>query len=502
MGSTSNYSWPYPESSDFVADGATAIEDLADAVDQTLGGTTFNVNTSTGRIGIGTASPDNFVHVKASGTSAAPASVPATHMIIADAAGANDAGIAVYSSTTGNGYLRFGDTDGSAIGGFSYDHSTNELKVRTNGTDQLTIANDGLTVNGDIQITGATPELFLTDTDTGADSRISASSSVGSLIIAADINNEVAGTNIVFQSDGQDRMYIKDSGRVGIGMNDPECELELAGQMLIGRTGGPHLRVRDTDTGSDNISAYFAFEKNNGTRIGYMGYPSADDMYFKNETGGGRIIFATNNTNRAFFDATTGALLPMNNNTYDLGSNSLKWRYIYVQEGVRFNDTSGTKASIAQEGTANVAIFSDDLVSFWESDSVGKKWYSSLNNNGASYNTAGTWGTYSDPRLKNFLETSNYFDRLLQLQVRKYELAFDQIQERTEDGDIIPMTFVERTEKPEMLGFNAEEVEQIFPGLVEEDDWGLKTIKSSVLTPMLVQAIQTIDTRLNALEQP
>lgn len=38
MGTTSNYSWPYPESSDYVADGATAIENLADAIDTTVGG--------------------------------------------------------------------------------------------------------------------------------------------------------------------------------------------------------------------------------------------------------------------------------------------------------------------------------------------------------------------------------------------------------------------------------------------------------------------------------
>jgi len=37
MGTTSNRSWPYPESSDFVADGATAIENLADAIDASIG---------------------------------------------------------------------------------------------------------------------------------------------------------------------------------------------------------------------------------------------------------------------------------------------------------------------------------------------------------------------------------------------------------------------------------------------------------------------------------
>ncbi len=37
MGTTSNRSWPYPESSDYVADGATAIENLADAIDGSIG---------------------------------------------------------------------------------------------------------------------------------------------------------------------------------------------------------------------------------------------------------------------------------------------------------------------------------------------------------------------------------------------------------------------------------------------------------------------------------
>lgn len=37
MGTTANRGWPYPESSDFVADGATAIENLADAIDGSLG---------------------------------------------------------------------------------------------------------------------------------------------------------------------------------------------------------------------------------------------------------------------------------------------------------------------------------------------------------------------------------------------------------------------------------------------------------------------------------
>lgn len=51
MGTTANNAWPYPESTDFVADGATAIENLADAIDADLGDTSLlprGVVTATG----------------------------------------------------------------------------------------------------------------------------------------------------------------------------------------------------------------------------------------------------------------------------------------------------------------------------------------------------------------------------------------------------------------------------------------------------------------------
>lgn len=53
MGTTSNYSWPYPESSDYVADGATAIENLADAIDTTVAGYFTNYTNFTPLIGQG-----------------------------------------------------------------------------------------------------------------------------------------------------------------------------------------------------------------------------------------------------------------------------------------------------------------------------------------------------------------------------------------------------------------------------------------------------------------
>ena len=44
------------------------------------------------------------------------------------------------------------------------------------------------------------------------------------------------------------------------------------------------------------------------------------------------LIFNTNQTNRAYFDGSTGHFLPHDNNTYDLGSTSQRWRNVYTND--------------------------------------------------------------------------------------------------------------------------------------------------------------------------
>jgi len=136
------------------------------------------------------------------------------------------------------------------------EESSDEDKIRfdTAGSERMIIDASGnvgigttspaykLDVAGDIHISNADPYLIFTDTDTNAESRISASSSVGSLIIDADFSNEQAGTNIVFKSDGVERMRINDSGNVGIGTASPSAELDIKG------ASNPEIRFQSTDS--------------------------------------------------------------------------------------------------------------------------------------------------------------------------------------------------------------------------------------------------------------
>jgi hypothetical protein len=99
------------------------------------------------------------------------------------------------------------------------------------------------------------------------------------------------------------------------------------------------------------------------------------------------------------------------------------------------------------------------------------------NNSSASFRVYGngTYGTVSDANRKKNVETARgYLQDLQQLRVVKYNWIE---QENT---------------TPKELGFIAQEVEQVFAGLVETDADNLKMIKQPVLIPMLVKAIQEL----------
>jgi hypothetical protein len=106
----------------------------------------------------------------------------------------------------------------------------------------------------------------------------------------------------------------------------------------------------------------------------------------------------------------------------------------------------------------------------------------------------GTVSARSDAKFKKNIETTRngYLEDLAQLRVVKYNWY-------NHDDDT-----------PKELGFIAQEVEQVFPGLVstvpDKDDQGnetgevSKSIKTSVFTPMLVKALQEALERIETLE--
>lgn len=109
--------------------------------------------------------------------------------------------------------------------------------------------------------------------------------------------------------------------------------------------------------------------------------------------------------------------------------------------------------------------------------------------NGNVTNTNNSYGSLSDARLKeNITDATPKLENLNKLRVVNFNLKAD-------------------PEKQKQIGLIAQEVEEVFPGLVETDGEGNKSVKYSVLVPMLLKALQeqqaiitTLTERITALE--
>lgn len=101
---------------------------------------------------------------------------------------------------------------------------------------------------------------------------------------------------------------------------------------------------------------------------------------------------------------------------------------------------------------------------------------------GGTYNSTGVYGTISDINAKENIEPArNYLADINKVNVVKYSLKADHETSATK------------------LGVIAQEVEQIFPSLIDEIG-GSKNVKLTVFIPMLIKSVQELTVRLEAAE--
>lgn len=104
-----------------------------------------------------------------------------------------------------------------------------------------------------------------------------------------------------------------------------------------------------------------------------------------------------------------------------------------------------------------------------------------------TYNPTGVYGTISDVRKKENIQPSrNYLSDLNKVNIVKYSLK------------------EEKSSVPTKLGVIAQELERIFPGLVDtgkdKDGNEEKSVKLSVFIPMLIKAVQELTAEVEALK--
>ena len=237
---------------------------------------------------------------------------------------------------------------------------------------------------------------------------------------------------------------------------------------------------------------------NDGTNWKYVSATSAGATVFRNEgynsdfvwsnapggTAGANITF----TSRMTLDSS-GNLLVGQTSTTDGGGICVS----KSSNGATMANFYNTYGSGAQTLRTSMVAGANNTSSYhYVASSGGDKLY--IYGNGNVVNTNNSYGTLSDIKLKdNIVDASSKLADVMQLKVRNFNLKTDP--------------------EHKQIGFIAQEFEQVFPALIDnttspnDPDDVIKSIKTSVLVPILVKSIQEqqaiitqLTTRLTALE--
>ena len=366
----------------------------------------------------------------------------------------------INSTSTGNGGL-VSTGDDSGI-----------LNIQTNETTAITV--DASQRVAFVAGTAALPAITTTgDTNTGI------------FFPAAD--------TIAFSEGGAESMRIDASGNVLIATTNAITGITGV-QLTASNTSENPAYINifrdDTTIGNGQFLGYLQFcgrdaTSSLGTGHAYVGaVAEADHGAGDNATA---ITFGTTPDNSSSMAErmriTSGGYLKASNNGSYVGvsdeGHELRGTTGSVILRVNANNASYTSVVTSLECTRNT---SNNTYYFIQATRVGQADVFRVADSGNCTNTNGSYGTISDVKLKeNIVDATPKLDKVNQLQVRNYNFIGDDLKQ---------------------IGFVAQEFEQVFPSMVEEssdkdkdgNDLGTttKTIKTTVLIPVLVKAIQEL----------
>jgi hypothetical protein len=303
-----------------------------------------------------------------------------------------------------------------------------------------------------------------------------------------------------------ERIRIITTGLVGINETAPTAQL----QVKSGATTRVPLIV-DTISGFDQALGLEEFRVNTSVvaRInGFGSFATLGSIFNLTNINNANITPASTGTSITRNVADTNPALIVNLSNASATGNIQVWQKAGTAQlaingtGEIINATTSSNGRISLPTTGvnierNVADANPTLrVNSDESTATGniQEWAFDNGNvayvqpDGDFYNTNGTYGTISDVRVKeNIIDARNYTEDLMKLRVVKYSLKKD------------------KETEPTKLGFIAQEFEQVFPNMVSTNEQGdikdFKSIKTSVLIPMLVKTIQELTKRIEELEK-
>jgi hypothetical protein len=325
------------------------------------------------------------------------------------------------------------------------------------------------------------------------------------------------GTGVINIGSGQ--FYKDASGNVGIGTSSPTALLDVRGSATTAKAiiqntsngaeafNGSGAGLELLAKGMNNTSKYTPSIKFGSTNIDFTTtnpkfgaaiIAEAAQTYSTDTAGGMDLSFWTSPTNpgtgsgiteRARIDSSGNLLVgttsvPGVNNAragvvgaYTSDSNSTaradqRTALVLLNNGGVTND-SGAYSALVLSVNQGAAVNAGVLMRGYGGNG-GATYSIQINGNGNITNTNNSYGSLSDESLKeNIVDATPKLNDLMAVQVRSYNLKADE-------------------KKTKQLGVVAQELEAVFPAMVETEADGLKSVKYSVFVPMLIKAIQEL----------
>ena len=286
------------------------------------------------------------------------------------------------------------------------------------------------------------------------------------------VTGDNSGSLQLATNNGTTALTIDTSQNVGVGTTTPTGKFEVKSA---------------NNTGTDSI---IRATSNNGTASTWLTFNGVS------VSSGNACVFYNGTTEQARISSAGDLLIGETGGTSKLSitqssNSSTAMRIVYSGTGAFPIEAITSNASYTGAGirsrVQNLAAGSGYYAfSYYNDNAADYRFY--VRGDGNVYNTTGTYGTLSDAKLKeNITDATSKLDKVNQLKVKNYNFIGEELNQ---------------------IGFVAQEFEQVFPSLVDEnidrDEQGkdlgttTKTIKTSVLIPILVKAIQELKAELDA----
>ncbi len=445
------------------------------------GGVLGIAQNSSGKVGIGTTSPQSKLDLVQPDSSANTLGQSVTASLgirMANAVG--QVGQIVFNNDAapsyGYGSIGMIMTSGSGVGLGDMIFAT-----KSTGADNASTERMRITSGGDITVSGG--DLFLNSGTNYNDKGVVYFSNERTAIISDIVNATANGdTSLDFQTRTSgtraSAMFIDEFKNIGIGTTSPVTKLEIYGNTSSGGFGVyPALTIKN-----DNGSGYSAVHFNQGAsqkaRIEVSN--SAGTMGLYTTTGANGILINSSGKVGIGTTATPGRMLEVDGGTTQDGGIKLTTSNTTASfwSGIEFRSTVATSFIYMSADDA------DGTLKFLPDASLK-----------GSLSKAGTWtvagdvvayGSPSDKRLKeNIKPIESALDKVSKLQ----GVTFDWIQKEDQILDI-----------KEDIGFIAQDVQKVIPELVRENEDGMLSMRHQGIAPILLEAIKELKAEIEGLK--